>query len=137
MTVETSWRLSMLKPDAPSRRNSPLAWALLLGVGGLLAVQSTALADEGVGVFNNRPRKQLKEQSGVDPWQAWLQHLRSSAVRVNSGGTGAFVSPDGLVMPNHHVGADTLQKISTDKKDSYKEGFCARTREEEVKSPDL
>ena len=47
----------------------------------------------------------------------------SSAVRFNSGGSGSFVSADGLVMTNHHVGADTLQKISTEEKDYYKDGF--------------
>jgi hypothetical protein len=41
------------------------------------------------------------------------------------------------VMTNHHVGADTLQKISTRDKDYYKEGFLAKTRDDEVKAPDL
>ena len=40
-------------------------------------------------------------------------------------------------MTNHHVGADTLQKISTKDKDFYKDGFLAKTKAEEVKSPDL
>src|SRR5437588_243685 len=53
------------------------------------------------------------------------------------GGAASFISADGWVMPNHHVGADTLQKISTSQRDYIKTGFYARTREEEVKSPDL
>ena len=73
----------------------------------------------------------LRADAGLD------RRVRSAAVRFNSGGSGAFVSPDGLVMTNHHVAADTLQKISTPAKDYYKEGFLARTRDEEVKAPDL
>jgi hypothetical protein len=94
-------------------------------------------ADEGMWVFNNLPLKQLREKYAFEPTPGWIEHLRSSAVRFNSGGSGSFVSADGLVMTNHHVGADTLQKISTPEKDYYKTGFHAKTREAEVKSPDL
>src|SRR4051812_29104205 len=90
----------------------------------------TVHADEGMWVFNNLPLKTLKEKYGFEPPAGWIEHLRSSAVRFNSGGSGSFVSADGLVMTNHHVGADTLQKISTGKKDYYKEGFHARRHED-------
>jgi len=78
-------------------------------------------ADEGMWVFNNLPLERLKEKYGFEPSAEWIAHLRSSAVRFNSGGSGSFVSADGLVMTNHHVGADMLQKISTKEKDYYKE----------------
>src|SRR5215210_2369815 len=106
------------------------AWAALTS-GGIV------YADEGMWVFNNLPRQQLQERYGFEPSPEWVEHLRSAAVRFNSGGSGSFVSADGLVMTNHHVGADTLQKISTPAKDYYKDGFLARTRAEEVKAPDL
>ena len=96
-----------------------------------------AMADEGMWVFNNLPLEHLKTTYHFEPTPAWIEHLRSSAVRFNSGGSGSFVSADGLVMTNHHVGADMLQKISTKDKDYYKEGFLARTHAEEVKAPDL
>ena len=94
-------------------------------------------ADEGMWVFNNLPLEQLQKKYGFTPPPGWIEHLRSAAVRFNSGGSGSFVSADGLVMTNHHVGADMLQKISTAAKDYYKDGFWAKTRGEEVKAPDL
>ena len=108
-----------------------LAASLFFIAGGPLS------ADEGMWAFNNLPRKTLKDTYGFEPSKAWLDHLRLSSVRFNSGGSGSFVSPDGLVMTNHHVGADTLQKISTKAKDYYKDGFLAKTHADEVKAPDL
>jgi hypothetical protein len=94
-------------------------------------------ADEGMWVFNNLPLKQLQDRYGFTPPAGWVEHLRSAAVRFNSGGSGSFVSADGLVMTNHHVGADMLQKISSAEKDYYKDGFLAKSHAEEVKAPDL
>jgi hypothetical protein len=96
-----------------------------------------ARGDEGMWVFNNLPLDYLKQTYGFEPTPEWVDHLRLSAVRFNSGGSGSFVSADGLVMTNHHVGADTLQKLSTPERDYYKDGFHARSREEEVPAPDL
>ena len=70
----------------------------------LLAVPLTA--DEGMWLFNHPPRQILKQRYNFDPTQAWLDHLQKSSVRFNNGGSGSFVSPDGLLLTNHHVGLD-------------------------------
>lgn len=94
-------------------------------------------ADEGMWLFNNPPRELLKEKYGFEPTDKWLTHVRESAVRFNSGGSGSFVSPTGLVMTNHHVGADALQKLSTPGHDYIQTGFHAKNQDEEIKCVDL
>lgn len=98
---------------------------------------SQSHADEGMWLFTNPPTKQLKERYGFAPSEAWLKKLQQSAVRFNSGGSGAFVSPEGLVITNHHVGADALQKLSTADRDLVAKGFHAKTRDEEIPCVDL
>ena len=105
-----------------------VAYALITG---------PATADEGMWLFNQPPRKQLKEAYGFDITDAWLEHLQKAAVRFNSGGSGSFVGASGLVMTNHHVGADALQKLSTADRDLLKTGFYAKTPAEEMKCVDL
>jgi hypothetical protein len=112
----------------------PLALLLLLAS---MALSVPARADEGMWVFNNLPLANLKAHYGFVPPAGWAEHLRSAAVRFNNGGSGSFVSADGLIMTNHHVGADTLAKLGTSTKDYYRDGYFARTFEEEAKAPDL
>ncbi|HJZ69802.1 MAG TPA: S46 family peptidase [Blastocatellia bacterium] len=98
---------------------------------------SAALADEGMWPFNNVPKAEIKRKYGFDVTDDWLKKVQLASVRFNSGGSGSFVSADGLVLTNHHIASDTLQKISTPEKDYVKEGFYARTRDQEAKAPDL
>ncbi len=106
----------------------------------LLSIQMLglpALADEGMWPFNNIPRAEIKKKYGFDVSDAWLKKVQLASVRFNSGGSGSFVSADGLVMTNHHIASDVLQKISTPEKDYIKDGFYAPTRDKEAKAPDL
>ncbi|VTS04564.1 S46 family peptidase [Tuwongella immobilis] len=112
-------------------------WVVLtLGLA-LVGVRNRALGDEGMWLFNNPPKEYLKKTYGFEPDQAWLDHVQKSSVRFNSGGSGSFVSPDGLVMTNHHVAADAIQKLSNQENNYLRDGFHARTRSEEKKCVDL
>ena len=104
---------------------------------GATMTESPLQGDEGMWLFNNPPREYLKKKHGFDASDKWLTHVQKSSVRFNSGGSGSFVSPDGLVMTNHHVGADDLQKVSDEKKNYLKDGFHAKTLAEEIKCKGL
>jgi hypothetical protein len=110
----------------------------LLIFGLMLALAtSLALADEGMWLYNNFPKERVEKQYGFLPTQEWLDHLRLSSVRFNNGGSGSFVSADGLAFTNHHVGADCIEKLGTSGADYMKTSFYARTQADEAKCPDL
>ena len=88
-------------------------------------------------LFSAPPLKQLKEKYQFEPTPQWLDHLQKSSVRFNSGGSGSFVSATGLVITNHHVGADALQKASSEQNNYLKTGFYAKTNADEIKCGDL
>ena len=103
----------------------------------LVVLSSPASADEGMWLFNDPPRQLLKSKYNFDASAAWLDHLQKSSVRFNNGGSGSFVSPDGLVMTNHHVGTDCIQKLGSKDHDYIKTGFYSKTPAEEGRCPDL
>lgn len=103
----------------------------------LALLAPSAAADEGMWLFTAFPKAQIQKRYGIQVSDELLKHMQLSAVRFNSGGTGSFVSSDGLLFTNHHVGADCIQKISSAGHDYMKEGFVARTQAEERSCPDL
>ncbi|MFZ4513718.1 MAG: S46 family peptidase [Geothrix sp.] len=107
-----------------------------LSVVALLLVLPTLRADEGMWTFDNVPAKAIKARYGVELSPAWLKNLQLATVRF-PGGTGAFVSRDGLVVTNHHVGRGAIAQVSSAKADLVKDGFAATTREQEIKVPGL
>jgi len=106
---------------------------LLMGPPAMIPLQ----ADEGMWLFSDPPRALLKDKHGFDLTDAWLKRAQLASVRFNNGGSGSFVSPDGLIVTNHHIGADSLQKLSPQGKDYYRDGYHAASRNDEPKCPDL
>src|SRR5262249_26396080 len=100
-------------------------------------IASRGSADEGMWTFDNPPSKQLQEKYNFTPSPQWLDHIRLSSVRFNDGGSGSFVTANGLVITNHHVALGQLQKLSTPQKDYVKDGFYAKSQPEEMKCTDL
>ncbi|MFO7608476.1 MAG: S46 family peptidase [Candidatus Krumholzibacteriia bacterium] len=93
-------------------------------------------ADEGMWTFDNPPTAQLAERHGFTPTAPWLDHLRLAAVKVG-GGSGSFVSPEGLLLTNAHVARGQQQKLSSPAADYVRDGFLAATRADELPCPDL
>ncbi len=112
-------------------------WVRVAALLGLLGTAAGARADEGMWLYNDLPTAQIQQKYGVTITPAWAEHLQKSSVEFIGIASGSFISADGLVMTNHHVGLDTLQDLSTAAHDYVHDGFYARTRAEERRAPGL
>ncbi len=106
-----------------------------------LAVACTALlataavADEGMWTFDNVPKAAIQKKYNVTLDKPWLDHVQRSVTRFENGCTGSFVSPDGLVLTNHHCAMQCLAQISSESANYVENGFNASTRSDEKKCP--
>ncbi|PTY06458.1 serine protease [Opitutaceae bacterium EW11] len=107
-----------------------------MAIAGVVSVTSLR-ADEGMWLLNAPPVQRLKDAYGFEPTPAWLEHVQKSSVRFNNGGSGSFITADGLIITNHHVGADAVQKLSSAEHNYLRDGFYAKTRADELKCKDL
>ncbi|MDR1485693.1 MAG: S46 family peptidase [Planctomycetaceae bacterium] len=99
---------------------------------------SVSCADEGMWLFENKAVvEQVKEKYGFNLTSEWMDHIRLSSVRFGRSGSASFISPNGLIMTNHHVGAAQLQMHSTPENDMLKNGFYAKTAEDEIRCKGL
>jgi hypothetical protein len=108
-----------------------------LGVANLLGLPTDARADEGMWTYNNFPKELLKQKHGVTVDDKWLDHVRLSSARLAQGCSASFVSPDGLVMTNHHCAHACIEQLSTAERDLVKTGYTAKTEADELRCPEL
>ncbi len=102
-----------------------------------LLIAGRTFGDEGLWLFNRPPLRQLHARYDFEPTADWLEHLQKSCVRFNEGGSGSFVSADGLVMANQHVGADVLPRLGDKDHNYYRDGFYAKMRDQEIRCEGL
>ena len=114
-----------------------LLCALITALSMLQTMPAFAAVDEGMWPFNNVPRAEIRRKYGFEVTDDWLRKVQLASVRFNNGGSGAFVSPNGLVLTNYHIVEDIVGELSSAQKDYAKEGFVARTQAEELKAPSL
>ncbi|MEQ8311446.1 MAG: S46 family peptidase [Sphingopyxis sp.] len=99
------------------------------------AAATPAAAEEGMWTFDAVPTDAIKAAYGWAPDQKWLDHTRASAVRLTGGCSASFVSPDGLILTNHHCVVGCLQNLSSADNDLVAGGFNAADRARELKCP--
>jgi hypothetical protein len=116
-----------------SKRGTLLA-ALLVAC---LALPTAMQAEEGMWTFDNFPSKTVATKYGFTPSPAWLDHVRLSSLRIAGGCSASFISPQGLVMTNHHCVVECVEQISTPQQNLVESGFAAKTPAEERKCPDF
>ena len=124
-------------PDLVSKQMKFQLVSLLMLQFAFLCSAPQLKGDEGMYLFNDLPGKVLQDRYGFEATEAWANHLRLSSVRFNSGGSGSFISSNGLVLTNHHVASDTLHKLSTPERNLIDDGYLAKSMDQELKAPDL
>jgi hypothetical protein len=74
------------------------------------------------------------ELNPADIWNPGKKCLAMAVVNLG-GGTGSFVSADGLIITNHHVAFGAVQSLSSPERNYIRDGFLARSRPEEIPAP--
>jgi hypothetical protein len=93
-----------------------------------------AAADEGMWTFDNFPSGAVKQHYGADITPAWLDHVRLSTIRLTNC-TASFVSPEGLILTNHHCVESCLAELSSKDRSLVELGFNAADRKAEPHCP--
>src|SRR5580658_3756678 len=104
-------------------------------VGLVFLAAAPVFADEGMWTFDDFPSGTVKQLYGADITPAWLDHVRLSTIRL-SNCTGSFVSPEGLILTNHHCVETCLAELSTKNKSLVELGFAAAERHAEERCPE-
>ena len=113
---------------------------------GLIALSTlfTTSADEGMWVLpliNQQNISQMKglglELSAEDIYHPDSISLKDAVVIFGGGCTGEVISPEGLVLTNHHCGYNYIQQHSSVDNDLLTNGFWAKSKKEELPNPGL
>lgn len=121
----------MLQPKAYTMLRRSLLTSICI------AAYALAPAQEGMWPFNAIPVEQIQKEHGVTLSQEWIEHVQKSCLRVSLGGSASFVSSNGLVLTNHHVGSKAIYNLSTEGCNLIEHGFLAKTLSEELKCPNM
>ncbi|MBO0857465.1 MAG: S46 family peptidase [Chloracidobacterium sp.] len=115
--------------------------AVALAVVCLLISPLSSFADEGMWMpdsISKLPLAEMKkrgfELKPEDVYSQTKPSLKDAVVQISIGGTGSFVSPDGLILTNHHVAFGAVTRASTSENDYINKGFLAKSRAEEIRA---
>ena len=115
-------------------KNHPRALAFCFCLG---LIAPPVLAAEGMWTLDKLPADKLAKDYGFRPSAEWTEKVMHSSARLAGGCSASYISPDGLVLTNHHCGVDCVKDLSTAEKDYVQLGFLAKTRKEEIRCPDV
>jgi hypothetical protein len=110
-----------------------------LGAVSLFAVAVPAQDELGLGkmwTFERPPLEYLKREYGFEAGEQWWNTLRLASLRFGRGCSASFISPQGLILTNHHCVRDGIAQVQGDN-DWVRDGFVARDQEGEVRVPGL
>uniref|UniRef100_Q02D16 Dipeptidyl-peptidase n=1 Tax=Solibacter usitatus (strain Ellin6076) TaxID=234267 RepID=Q02D16_SOLUE len=94
------------------------------------------IAGEGLWPYNQVPTATIKQKHAFDVEPAFLDHLRLSSVKIGAG-SGAFVSPTGLLLTTRQIAGDCLAAQSSTAHDYFRDGFQAASPAAELPCPGL
>ena len=105
----------------------------------------TAQADEGMWLLQLMQEQHLADMMKKQGLQMEVDDIYNpnkvslkDAVGIFGGGcTGEIISPEGLILTNHHCGYDAIQQHSSVEHDYLTDGFWAMNRKEEIPTPGL
>jgi len=120
--------------STPVARGAVAAW---IGMAATAVGLGPADAAEGMWLLSAPPVDRIEREHGIRITDEWLRRLQGASVRFSTGGSGAFVSDAGLVLTNHHVGADAIAKLGDATHDYLRDGFVASTPADELRCHDL
>jgi hypothetical protein len=128
------------RPDPVPIESRPPGLVLEPSAAALRVADRVELTGRELGLmwtFENPPVDYWKEAYDFEATPEWLERVRLASVRYGEYCSGSFVSPNGLVMTNHHCARECIEANSTGDTDYVEQGFYAATRAQERDCPGL